>query len=147
MGKMYFSPSNCGFYPEEFRKDYEASATGWPEDALEIPYELYESLLAEQQENKVIVAGDNGYPVLQHIEGPTSSQLKEIADENKQVLMMEAAEMIAPLQDAVDLDIATEDETSQWLAWKKYRVLLNRVDTSKAPEIDWPEKPTEHTAQ
>ncbi|MGS6301058.1 MULTISPECIES: tail fiber assembly protein, partial [Enterobacter] len=25
--------------------------------------------------------------------------------------------------------------------WKKYRVLLNRVDTSKAPDIDWPVPP------
>ncbi|MGS6282679.1 tail fiber assembly protein, partial [Enterobacter intestinihominis] len=24
---------------------------------------------------------------------------------------------------------------------KKYRVLLNRVDTSKAPDIDWPVPP------
>ncbi|HEM7175316.1 TPA: tail fiber assembly protein, partial [Providencia stuartii] len=24
---------------------------------------------------------------------------------------------------------------------KKYRVLLNRVDTSLAPNIEWPEKP------
>ncbi|EJZ1390201.1 tail fiber assembly protein, partial [Escherichia coli] len=23
-------------------------------------------------------------------------------------------------------------------AWKKYRVLLNRVDTSTAPHIEWP---------
>ncbi|HBN5415137.1 TPA: tail fiber assembly protein, partial [Escherichia coli] len=22
--------------------------------------------------------------------------------------------------------------------WKKYRVLLNRVDTSTAPDIEWP---------
>ncbi len=26
-------------------------------------------------------------------------------------------------------------------AWKKYRVLLNRVDTSTAPDIEWPEEP------
>ncbi|EFC5427862.1 tail fiber assembly protein, partial [Escherichia coli] len=26
-------------------------------------------------------------------------------------------------------------------AWKKYRVLLNRVDTSLAPEIEWPQQP------
>ncbi|ELW5865089.1 tail fiber assembly protein, partial [Escherichia coli] len=25
--------------------------------------------------------------------------------------------------------------------WKKYRVLLNRVDTSTAPDIEWPVKP------
>ncbi|EON9774816.1 tail fiber assembly protein, partial [Escherichia coli] len=45
---------------------------------------------------------------------------------------------IAPLQDAVDLEIATEEETSLLEAWKKYRVLLNRVDTSTAPDIEWP---------
>ncbi|MEH5802203.1 tail fiber assembly protein, partial [Escherichia coli] len=25
--------------------------------------------------------------------------------------------------------------------WKKYRVLLNRVDTSVAPDIVWPDEP------
>ncbi|MDT4620715.1 tail fiber assembly protein, partial [Escherichia coli] len=47
----------------------------------------------------------------------------------------------APLQDAVDLEIATEEETLLLEAWKKYRVLLNRVDTSTAPDIEWPEEP------
>ncbi|KKB22881.1 tail fiber assembly protein, partial [Escherichia coli] len=42
------------------------------------------------------------------------------------------SEHIAPLQDAVDLDIATEEEASLLAAWKTYRVLLNRVDTSVA---------------
>ncbi|MBB7113412.1 tail fiber assembly protein, partial [Escherichia coli] len=44
-------------------------------------------------------------------------------------------------QDAVDLEIATEEETSLLEAWKKYRVLLNRVDTSTAPDIEWPTNP------
>ncbi|WP_094158889.1 tail fiber assembly protein, partial [Escherichia coli] len=26
-------------------------------------------------------------------------------------------------------------------AWKKYRVLLNRVDTSTAQDIEWPARP------
>ncbi|WP_240042377.1 tail fiber assembly protein [Photorhabdus khanii] len=26
-------------------------------------------------------------------------------------------------------------------AWKKYRVMLNRVDTSKVPEMNWPTLP------
>ncbi|AHE58808.1 phage tail protein [Escherichia coli] len=38
---------------------------------------------------------------------------------------------------SVDLEIATEEETSLLEAWKKYRVLLNRVDTSVAPDIEW----------
>ncbi|EJZ1643711.1 tail fiber assembly protein, partial [Escherichia coli] len=52
-----------------------------------------------------------------------------------------ASEHIAPLQDAADLKIATEEETSLLEAWKKYRVLLNRVDTSVAPDIEWPAAP------
>ena len=44
-------------------------------------------------------------------------------------------------QDAADLEIATEEEISLLEAWKKYRVLLNRVDTSTAPDIEWPTNP------
>ncbi|WP_173571477.1 tail fiber assembly protein, partial [Escherichia coli] len=47
----------------------------------------------------------------------------------------------APLQDAADLEIATEEEISLLEAWKKYRVLLNRVNTTTAPDIEWPAVP------
>ncbi|HFT5859345.1 TPA: tail fiber assembly protein [Escherichia coli] len=69
-------------------------------------------------------------------------QVRE-AEETKKSLMQVASEHIAPLQDAVDLEIATEEETSLLTAWKKYRVLLNRIDTSTAPDIDWPTIPAE----
>ncbi|WP_173671553.1 tail fiber assembly protein, partial [Escherichia coli] len=63
-------------------------------------------------------------------------------------LMQAASEHIAPLQDAVELELATEEENSLLEAWKKYRVLLNRVDTSVAPDIEWPTSPAEQsTAQ
>ncbi|MDU7134954.1 MAG: tail fiber assembly protein, partial [Enterobacteriaceae bacterium] len=42
---------------------------------------------------------------------------------------------------AVDLDMATATESAALLAWKKYRVLVNRVDVMLAPDIDWPEQP------
>ncbi|MEH3974847.1 tail fiber assembly protein, partial [Escherichia fergusonii] len=44
-------------------------------------------------------------------------------------------------QDAVDLGMATEEETAALTEWKKYRVLLNRVDTSVALDIEWPMTP------
>ncbi|MEX0424421.1 tail fiber assembly protein [Providencia rettgeri] len=70
----------------------------------------------------------------------SKEQLIAEADQQKQSLLAEANNAIAPLQDAVDLDMATDEEKAQLTAWKKYRVLLNRVDTSTAPDIDWPEK-------
>lgn len=54
-----------------------------------------------------------------------------------------AAGRVAILQDAVDLDMATDDEKARLLEWKKYRVLLNRVDATAAPDIVWPAPPAE----
>ena len=59
----------------------------------------------------------------------------------KQILMDEASLKISILQDAVDLDMATDAEAAALPLWKTYRVLLNRVDTSTAPDINWPEMP------
>jgi len=55
--------------------------------------------------------------------------------------MDEANRTIAPLQDAVDISIATDEEFTRQAEWKRYRVELNRIDTSKAPDILWPVKP------
>ncbi|EMB2428711.1 tail fiber assembly protein [Escherichia coli] len=79
---------------------------------------------------------------------PTQEEIEQ-QNESKRVnnvstksnLMAEATNTVAILQDAVDLGMATDDETKLLLAWKKYRVLLMRVDTSTAPDIEWPTPP------
>ncbi|HBL5002394.1 TPA: tail fiber assembly protein [Enterobacter cloacae] len=63
------------------------------------------------------------------------------ATATKEALIKSAAAKIDPLQDAVDLDMATDEEKSRYDAWRKYRVLLTRVDTSLAPDINWPNPP------
>ncbi len=65
----------------------------------------------------------------------------ELAELKKTQLIDEATSAITPLQDAVDLGMATDEETASLHAWKKYRVLLNRIDTTTAPEIEWPVTP------
>ncbi|WP_225935539.1 tail fiber assembly protein [Pseudomonas muyukensis] len=51
---------------------------------------------------------------------------------------------IAPLQDAVELDDASEVETARLQAWKRYRIALNRVveQPGYPAEIDWPALPS-----
>ncbi|EHL81786.1 tail fiber assembly protein [Citrobacter portucalensis] len=65
------------------------------------------------------------------------------ATQQKESLLALATSKIAPLQDAVDLDIATEAEAVLILAWKKYRVLLNRIKPNDAPYNNWPDMPDE----
>lgn len=71
----------------------------------------------------------------------TPDELKAEARYQRDRLLQDATRVMGPLQDAVDLDMATDAEKASLLAWKKYRVLLNRVDVTQAPDIDWPEPP------
>ncbi|EKF7292459.1 tail fiber assembly protein, partial [Salmonella enterica] len=63
------------------------------------------------------------------------------ASERKAYYITVATNAINPLQDAVDLGIATDEEKRQLLLWKRYRVEVNRIDVTKAPDIEWPEQP------
>ncbi|HHW8982196.1 TPA: tail fiber assembly protein [Citrobacter freundii] len=61
------------------------------------------------------------------------------ATQQKDELLRLATSKIAPLQDAVDLDIATNSEAALLVTWKKYRVLINRIKPEEAPDIKWPD--------
>ncbi|EIH6329739.1 tail fiber assembly protein [Escherichia coli] len=50
---------------------------------------------------------------------------------------------IAWRQDAVDVGIAKDEETVALAEWKKYRVLLMRVDTAKPV---WPTHPEDQAS-
>lgn len=60
------------------------------------------------------------------------------ADLQKKQLITQISADISILQDAVSLNMATDDEKSRLTALQAYRVLLNRVETSVAPDISWP---------
>lgn len=63
------------------------------------------------------------------------------AEQQKANLITEASQTISILQDAVDLDMATDAETAALPLWKKYRVLLSRVDANTSDDVVWPEAP------
>ena len=137
---IYFCAESNGFYDDEM-KDFYLAAGSWPENPVTISERWYQQLLSGQSEGKTITANEYGQPVLMPAPSPTIEQIIEIASEKKQTLMVMANAMIAPLQDAKDLDIASDEENAALVAWKKYRVLLNRVDVSTGADITWPEVP------
>jgi len=59
----------------------------------------------------------------------------------KDALMSEAGLQISILQDAVDLEMATDEEAALLPEWKKYRVLLSRTEEQTAEQVSWPAKP------
>ncbi|MEX8742732.1 tail fiber assembly protein [Salmonella enterica] len=107
--------------------------------------QVYISELGPLPENVTSVSPDDEYQKwdgkawVKDEAAEKAAQLRQ-AEETKSRLLQMASEKIAPLQDAVDLGLATDDEKAQLDEWKKYRVLVNRVDTLNP---DWPEKPSQ----
>ncbi|MEX6062127.1 tail fiber assembly protein [Providencia hangzhouensis] len=63
------------------------------------------------------------------------------AEQDKAQRLDEANGTIMYLQDAIEVGLGDDDYQANLTAWKTYRVYLNRVDTSTAPDIEWPVKP------
>lgn len=71
-----------------------------------------------------------------------SAAARATADAAVAAGMSEAAHQIAVLQDAVDLAIATEAEAQAHKDWRRYRVLLIRVQSDPAyPDVTLPDQP------
>ncbi|WP_145573250.1 tail fiber assembly protein [Yersinia mollaretii] len=74
-------------------------------------------------------------------EAARTAAVRQAAASKKAELKAVADSEIDWRQDAVDGSYAEADEVAELAAWKKYRVLLMRIDTSKAPDITWPTTP------
>lgn len=134
--KIFYSASKNIFYPEIDFPLYQA-AESLPDDLVEVSEAIFQEFSAFVNGDQVRVAGLDGFPAW----GDRPALTVASAAIKKNAAMSSANAAIAPLQDAVDLDIATDEEKTLLLAWKKYRVLLMRIDTSKAPGIEWPTPP------
>ncbi|WP_250865602.1 tail fiber assembly protein [Caballeronia sp. INSB1] len=72
---------------------------------------------------------------------PTASDILARNTAIRDVALAHATAAIAPLQDAVDLDEATDAETALLKLWKQYRVAVNRVDLTIESPV-WPTPPS-----
>ena len=68
----------------------------------------------------------------------SDTDLQQQAESKKAALLSHAESVIATLERAVKLNMATDEERAKLEAWERYSVLVYRVDTAK-PE--WPEEP------
>ncbi|NDK99369.1 tail fiber assembly protein [Photorhabdus bodei] len=111
--------------------------TGKPQEIIE-PGELPEILTFKQP------ATDfdkwDGEKWVTDIEAQKASQIEQ-AEQQRATLRQQADEAMTLLQYAVETEMASEAEKALLLAWKRYVVLLSRVDTSLVSDIEWPKIP------
>lgn len=136
MNRYKWSAKYNAFFPIEMLPAYQSS---WDDlsDLIDIDDTVEAEFNRELPVGKVRGVVD-GMPAW--VDVPPQTYEEKIADAERMKLCLKANadSEISWRQDAVDAGMATEDEINDLAEWKKYRVLLMRVDTSK-PE--WPEKP------
>ncbi|TNH44476.1 tail fiber assembly protein [Photorhabdus luminescens] len=135
-----FSALNKAFYPLSLQQDY-IEAASWPNDPISVTDDIFNKFSGIPPEGKILSSGEDSLPCWEDIPPPTKEELIAIAEAQRAQFISLANEKMTPLSDAEELDIATDEEMLLLKEWKKYRVMLNRVDTSNAPEIDWPITP------
>lgn len=130
----FFSKSTMGFY-DEVDKEMYVKAKSWPDDLVSVTEPQWKKFTGSPPENKKLGFSVDGSP--QWVDMPEEYFTSQ--NEGKKAnLLGYSSQVIAPLQNAVDLDMATDEEIKQLKLWKKYSVLLSRVDASNPV---WPEAP------
>ncbi|EHE1279918.1 tail fiber assembly protein [Salmonella enterica] len=139
---MYlFSPSTLGFYPIEMKEEYLTNGS-LPSDVTEVSDSVRNEYNFTPPEGKQLSSSQN-MPVWIDIPPATREELIADAEREKLRLKAVADDEISWRQDAVDAVIATAEETAALSEWKKYRVMLMRVDTAKPV---WPTPPGEQAS-
>ncbi|MGT2567082.1 tail fiber assembly protein [Enterobacter kobei] len=142
MNKIFFSAANLSFYPEELKEEYEIGI-GWPEDAIEIAYEQWEEFIGTPPADKTLGADKSGMPAWVDIPPLSHEEEVAIAESQKNLLIDQANEYINSKQwpGKAAMGRLKDAEKEQYNAWLDYLDALEAVDTSSAPDIEWPTPP------
>lgn len=128
---IYFSKSSNGFFLDSINDNM-------PADIVEISADLYNALMAGQQDGgKVIKSDTNGYPVLVSPEVDYILQAQNMRTQ----LLVTADNVTADWRVELMLGDISHEDKAKLSAWMAYKREVKAVDVSTAPDINWPLQP------
>lgn len=108
------------------------------EDGKTVIEKVYPNITVK--EGLIAITEEEADAFLAELDKPTKEQIKANNEATIKSLTQEATLKIDTIQDAIDLDMAEDGDADKLKKWRKYRVLLSRVDTS-VENMELPEKP------
>ncbi|QLR26223.1 MULTISPECIES: tail fiber assembly protein [unclassified Citrobacter] len=102
--------------------------------------------LGDYPENTTTLAPATPYDTWNGSEWVTDTEAQrtadvEAAEQQKAALLAEAQATISFWQTELQLGIISDEDKASLIAWMNYIKAVQAVDTSGAPDINWPEKP------
>ncbi|MFU0913051.1 tail fiber assembly protein [Kluyvera intermedia] len=142
MNEYYFSPSTNAFYPSLMFDDYNAAKT-LPDDLNSVSKEVFIEFSGLPPQGKIRAPGSDGMPSWQDVPPPTHEEEVATADAQKQLLIDQANAYISSKQwpGKAAMGRLSDTEKEQYNAWLDNLDALEEVDTSSAPDIEWPTPP------
>ncbi|HII0646834.1 TPA: tail fiber assembly protein [Salmonella enterica subsp. enterica serovar Yopougon] len=137
-----YAYANNSFYPFSMREVYEASDS-WPTEYIEVGESVFTEFSASPPVGKIRGTGDNGMPAWVDIPPPTQEELIAQAEREKQHRIDTANEFMNAKQwpGKAAIGRLKGEELVQYNLWLDYLDALEAVDTSRAPDINWPVPP------
>lgn len=141
--QYYYSAVTGGFYRECDRDIYEASANGWPTDAVMVSVDDYIKLFDGQANGRIIAADDSGRPVLTD----PAIDWQARGEQKRQDLLTTASEVTADWRTELQLGMISDVDKASLIEWMAYIKALRSLDLSNISDegalglIAWPSKP------
>ncbi|GAB0818462.1 tail fiber assembly protein [Escherichia coli] len=141
MNKYIYDAKTNAFYPLALKLHYESVGL-WPEKGVEVDEETF-SAFQKPPEGKMRIAGDDGYPVWSDIPPLAPEELIKMAEYERQRRIDTANEHMNNRQwpGKAAIGRLKGEELAQYNLWLDYLDALEQVDTSSAPDIEWPTPP------
>ncbi len=143
MGQYIYSAKNNCFVDATRVAEFESF--GWDlSDAKEVDDEVYLEFIQDRAvDGYRRMPGADGLPVWKELPPPTHEDLVKEAEKDRQIRVSDANAMINSKQwpSKLALGRMSTKEKAQFNLWLDYLDALDAVDTSTAPDIEWPEKP------
>lgn len=139
MDKYYFI--NNQFLPSTMQQEYEKAGV-WIDGGVYVSEDVFCQYI-EPEDGKIIGTDKNGYPVWVDKPAPTHEDEVTTTEAQKIHLIAVANAYINDnlWPSKLALGRLTDDEKSLFNAWLDYLDALKAVDTSSAPDINWPVVP------
>lgn len=129
-----------GFFPTDEQFQFE-SVNKWPSDGIEVSAEQHDALFPVPEGQYIDTV--DGFPAWVDLPPPSHDELVATAEVEKQRLISAANDYMNSKQwpGKAAMGRLKDVEKAQYNAWIDYLEAVEAIDTSTAPEIEWPIPP------
>ncbi|MGL5528139.1 MAG: tail fiber assembly protein [Plesiomonas shigelloides] len=141
MNLYMWSAKNNNFFPKSLLSDYHSQ--GWDiSDCIDVPDRLHEEYSSFNPGYIRCVGGD-GMPCWRETPPLSHDELVSNANYDKTMRIDSAKQHISLWQTQLQLGMISDADKAKLIEWMHYITALQAVDTSTAPDINWPPQPAE----